>query len=159
MTLSEYINKTLLFIGLNEEEFSLEIDKQDKRVEIKIFVPEDITSRFIGAKGRNLYALQYLTRVVFREEYPNKNIVLDINSYREEKEEKLVMGAKAAARQVLETSREKVYRYLNSYERYLIHAAISEDEELEGVATYSANVGDQRWLTICLQEAAPEQDK
>ena len=55
----------------------------------------------------------------------------------------------------LETGEEKVFRYLNSYERYLVHTTIADDESLVGITTYSANVGDQRWLTICLEENVP----
>ncbi len=156
MKIVEYINKTLTFIGLTEEEFDVEVKERENRIEIEISVPEEKSSRFIGARGRNLFGLQHLVRLVFREEFPDKNIVLDVNKYRGEKEDKLVTGAKRSAQQVLETGQEKVYHHLNSYERYLIHAAIAEDEGLNEITTYSANVEDQRWLTICLKEDAPK---
>ncbi len=62
---------------------------------------------------------------------------------------------KKTAQHTLETGEEKVFRYLNSYERYLVHAAVADDESLKGVVTYSTDADNQRWLIICLEENAP----
>ena len=155
MTIQEYLTKTCEFIGLEEAEFEIDVVDSEDRVEISLSVPEEKASQFIGGKGANLYALQHLVRLVFKDEYENKRIILDINQYRGEKETNLVDQAVKAAQYALETGEEKVFRYLNSYERYLVHTTIADDESLVGITTYSANVGDQRWLTICLEENVP----
>ncbi len=157
MTIQDYLYKTTSFIGLSKDEIKIEAEEKEDRVEVGLIVPEDKASQFIGVKGRNLYALQHLIRLVFRDEYPNKNVVLDINQYRGEKEEQLINEALRAASKVQETGQEEVYRNLNSYERYLIHSAIAEADDLSDVATYSSDVNEQRWLTICLKEHAPQE--
>ncbi len=159
MTIQEYLNKTSNFLGLAEDEFEVEVEKKSDRVEVEIDVPKEKASQFIGVRGRNLFALQYLLRLVFREKYEDENIVLDVNGYRAQKENELVEQAVEDARAVQETGREKVYRHLNSYERYLVHSGIAAEESLEDVTTYSADVDDQRWLTICLKEDGPKSDQ
>lgn len=156
MTIQEYLEKTVVFIGIDPETIDVNVKQKQDRIEIELTVPEEKTSQFIGGQGRNLFALQHLVRLVFRNDFPDKNIVLDINDYRVEKEQELVQEVKQAAEQVIETGQEKVYRYLNSYERYLVHSAIAEDANFKAVTTYSADVDNQRWLTICLKEHAPE---
>jgi predicted RNA-binding protein Jag len=41
------------------------------------------------------------------------------------------------AQEVLETGREYVFSDLNSYERFLVHTAIGETSDLQGVETIS----------------------
>ena len=155
MTIQEYLAKTCEFIGLDETEYEIGVIEGDDRVKISLSVPEEKASQFIGGKGSNLEALQHLVRLVFKDEYQDKRIILDINQYRGEKENDLIDQAKRAAQHVLETGEEKVFRYLNSYERYLVHATVADDESLKGVATYSTDADNQRWLIICLEENAP----
>jgi spoIIIJ-associated protein len=156
MTIQEYIYKTVGFMGLTKDEVQVKVKEKEDRVEVSLIVPEDKASQFIGVKGRNLFALQHLIRLVFRDEYADKNIVLDINQYRGEKEEQLISEALRIANKVQETGQEEVYRNLNSYERYLIHSSIAKADNLSNVTTYSSDVDDQRWLTICLKENAPK---
>ena len=155
MTIQEYLTRTCEFIDLDETEYEIEVIESDDRVEISLSVPEEKASQFIGGKGANLDALQHLVRLVFKDEYLNKRIILDINQYHGEKESDLIDQAKKAAQHTLETGEEKVFRYLNSYERYLVHAAVADDESLKGVVTYSTDADNQRWLIICLEENAP----
>jgi spoIIIJ-associated protein len=156
MTINKYLKKLTLFSGLKEENIEIEIEKTEERVEIKLTVPEEKASLFIGTRGETLYAIQHMVRLVFRKKYSEKRIVLDINNYRQEKEDKLIAKAKRAADQVLETGETEVLTNLNSYERYLVHTAIAEDENLGEVTTESYDEVDQRVLTIKLKEQENE---
>ncbi len=156
MTIQNYLQKTAQFIGIKEEKFKVEVSEKDSRIEVDVQVAEEQLDQFVGKRSENLRALQYLVRLVFREVHEDKNIVLDINQYRAKKEKELIDGVLQQAKQVKETGREAVYRKLNSYERYLVHTAVANHKELDGVVTYSADVGGRRWLTICLKENAPQ---
>lgn len=155
MTIEEYLQKTAQFIGLKDADFSVDVLEKNDKIEIDMAVPEKLASRFVGTGGQNLMALQYLVRLVFREDCREKYIVLDINQHRSKKEKKLVESAIEQAESVRDSGKEVVYRKLNSYERYLVHTAIANHRKLEEVTTYSANAGSGRWLTICLKADAP----
>ncbi len=156
MTINEYLEKLTLFSGLKEEKIKTEVEKLEDRVEIKLTVPEEKASLFIGTKGETLYAVQHMVRLVFRNEYPDKRVILDINDYRQEKETELINKAKELARQVLQTKETEVLTSLNSYERYLVHSAIAEDEDLQAVTTESYDERNQRVLTIKLKDQTNE---
>lgn len=158
MKIEEYLNKICLFVGLNPEEAEVNIQEVKDRLEINLQVPQDIASYFIGRKGETLYALQYLIRITFGDEYPDVNLVLDINGYQQEREDKLVEKALKTAYRVLETGEATEFRHLNSYERYLVHSAIAQDPELEELTTESKTVYGERWLTIDFQEIEEEID-
>lgn len=158
MKIEEYLNKICLFVGLNPDDAEVVIQEVKDRLEISLTVPQDIASYFIGRKGETLYALQYLIRITFGDEHPDLNIVLDINGYQKEREDKLVEKAIRTAQRVLETGEATELRNLNSYERYLVHSAIAEDPELEELTTESKTVYGERWLTIGFEESEESEE-
>ncbi|MBD3250831.1 MAG: hypothetical protein GF381_04680 [Candidatus Pacebacteria bacterium] len=152
MTIEEYLQKVAFFIGVAKEDIKVVVQEVDQRLEVNLTIPEKEASVFIGSRGASLHALQYLTRLTFRDEYPDKKIVLDINQYRTEKEADLIENAKKRARSVLETGRSITFQNLNSYERYLVHSALADDPEFEDVETESEDVRDERWLVVRLKD-------
>lgn len=152
MTISEYLNKLYTYLGGSQEELEMHIEETPERVEIALTLPEEEVSLFIGSRGETLEALETLLRSVFHDEYEDKKIIIDINGYVQRKEEKLKENALHVAYQVLDTGRPYVFGYLNSYERYLIHSAISEDPELEDIETFSEDEESGRVLVIQLKE-------
>lgn len=154
MTVQEYLEKIFIFTGVNEENIGVEINDSDRRLEIVLDVPEDQASLFIGTRGETLYSLQHLIRIVFKDDYPDKRIVLDVNGYRQDKKDDLVEKALLLAEEVKKTGYERIMRRLNSYERYLIHDAISNEEGMEDVTTESFDEGTGRSLMIRLKDDA-----
>ncbi len=148
MTVKKYLKKLCLFLGLKQDQVEIEVNETERRLEANLSVPEEKASLFIGSKGETLYAIQHLLRLNFNQEFEDKSIVLDINSYRQEREERLIEKAVYIAQEVKQTGQARTLRHLNSYERYLVHTAIAEREEFEDLTTQSEDAGDQRWLTI-----------
>ena len=152
MTITEYLNKLYTYLGGSQEDLSLQIEEKPERIEVSLELPEEEVSLFIGSHGETLEAFETLLRSVFRDEYEDKKIIVDINGYIARKEQKLKENALEIAYQVLDTGRPYVYGYLNSYERYLIHSAIAEDPELEELETFSEDEESGRVLVIQLKE-------
>ncbi len=150
MTIEDYLTKTCLFLGVDEEELQLEKEDGPDKIRVNLLLPAEKATQFTGLNSERIRALEYLTKIVFREELGDKRFFLDVNNYQKQKEEKLAARAKKLAHQVLATGEEEVLKNLNSYERYLVHSAIAEDEELTAVTTKSKTVGTERWLTISL---------
>jgi spoIIIJ-associated protein len=101
----------------------------------------------IGYRGEGLSGIQYLANVIEQqnEEKENrKRIVLDIENYKEKREEALRHLAERMAKKAIATDRSQRLEPMNSYERRIIHEALSESN----VNTYSKGEEPRRYLVI-----------
>ena len=82
----------------------------------------------IGKRGQTLDSLQYLTSLVVNkrtEEYVR--VKIDIENYRERREETLENLARSIASKVKKTHKPIVLEPMNPYERRIIHACLQND--------------------------------
>jgi spoIIIJ-associated protein len=100
----------------------------------------------IGQYGVNLQALQHIARIIFRGKTENKiNFLLDVNSYRQEKNESVASLAKGMAEQALKDSRAITLRPMSPYERRLVHMELAENDKIK---TESTGEGEDRRVVI-----------
>lgn len=100
----------------------------------------------IGQYGVNLQALQHITRIMVRKRVGIKaNFILDVNSYRQEKNESIAALAKSMAEQALLERRTVMLRPMSPYERRLIHLELSKNNR---VKTESVGEGEDRRVVI-----------
>lgn len=113
---------------------------------IKMLLNTSHNSILIGKNGRTLQALNELVRVAISSNFRRRyRILLDINSYKDEKYEKLIQTAKRAAKEVLRTKINVTLDPMTSDERRVIHNALSE---FKNIKTESSGSGYQRQITI-----------
>lgn len=136
MKVEEYLSKLIEHLSI-EGEIEIKVEEGEDRVRIEIEVDEADTALLIGSKGETLDAIELLTKLSFKDEYADKRIVLDINNYKLRQEERLREKTLDIAHQVLETGRPYEFRYLNSYERHLVHETIANNNDLAGLNTHS----------------------
>jgi len=156
MTIQEYLIKLCYFIGLGEDEIKVDNEEDGDKINILMTVPKVKQDLFIGSGGQGLRAIRSILNTTFFEELEGKRLFFDINNYLRDKEQQLINNAIKVGNSVLETGQPQTLYDLNSYERYLVHAAISENEDFEKLSSYSTSVGPYRYLTICLKEDLPE---
>src|SRR3990167_9967826 len=119
MQLASYLDHLCQHLGLEKSQFQVNIDaSSDAQVVIQVDVPEDEIGLFIGYRGENLTALQRLLRVIFRDQFGDKSLMLNINQYRQERTKQLQEKAREIGLQVLSSGRPYRFPYLSSYERY-----------------------------------------
>lgn len=159
MTIQEYLIKTFKFLGYDENQIEIDLEDQEQRTRVNLKVPQNIADQLMGSHEQGIQSLQHLIRITFDKNEDEKKTILDINDYLKEKEKQFVENVRKAAQQVLKTKQEKVYRRLNSYERYLAHSTVGQDEGLSELTTYSTTVGSQRWLTICFAKDVPSESQ
>lgn len=147
MQIQEYLEKTIKHLGV-EDEFEIIIQESDERLKINLVVPSDDAALLIGNRGETLESLELLTKLSFKDAYEHKKIMLDVNDYRASLESKLREKALETARRVLQTGKAQQLFNLNSYERYLIHTAITEEPDLSGVESVSEDIDGERVLLI-----------
>jgi len=127
--------------------------KTNEKIEIKLEVPEEDSGIFIGHHGDSIDSMQRILRVIFQKEYEEKRIVLNINGYREKREDKLKDLTYSAANKVLDTKEEYAFNsYLPAHERYIIHASLAKEKEFSELESVSEGIGRNRKLVIKLKE-------
>ena len=135
--------------------FNCEV-KADMTVNEKGFVSRLITiegegaASLIGHRGEMLDALQYLSNLCLarksggdHKEYVK--VIIDIENYREKREETLHALARRMAAKALKYQRNVLLEPMNPYERMMIH---SEIQGIEGVSTHSVGYDDNRKIVI-----------
>lgn len=104
------------------------------------------SSYLIGQHGINLQALQHIARIIIRKQLgTGANFILDVNSYRQEKNKSISSFAKSMANQAVVEKKAMILRPMSPYERRLVHLELSENEE---VTTESIGEGEERRIII-----------
>lgn len=151
MKIQEYLEKLIKHLGVDEE-FEIVLEETDDRLKITITVPQSDAALLIGNRGETLEALELLTKLSFKDDFPDKKIMLDINEYRSGLENRLKEKALEIAHRVLETGKQEEMYDLNSYERFLVHSVLAEDKSLEKIESFSEDRDEERVLLIKLKE-------
>lgn len=151
MQIQEYLEKIIKHLGVDDE-FEILLEELDDRLKIAITVPATDVALLIGNRGETLEALELLTKLSFKDEFPDKRIMLDINEYRSASENRLKEKAIDFAHKAIETKQPQEMYGLNSYERYLVHSVLTEDKELDKVESFSEDRDEERVLVIKLKE-------
>ncbi len=135
--------------------FNCEV-KGDMTVNEKGFVPRLITIEgedapsLIGHRGEMLDALQYLSNLCLARKSEGEHkeyvrVIIDIENYREKREQTLRALARRMASKALKYQRNVLLEPMNPYERMIIH---SEVQAIEGVSTHSVGYDDNRKIVI-----------
>lgn len=152
MELKTFLVQLCEHCGVSEENVNIDVIEGDEKIEIKLDVSEEDLGIFIGHHGDSIDSIQRILRVVFQDEFEGKRVVLNINGYREKREERLKDLTYSSAKKVLDTKEEHVFNsYLPSHERYIIHATLAEESDFSSLESISEGVGRNRKLIIRLK--------
>jgi spoIIIJ-associated protein len=101
----------------------------------------------IGQYGVNLQAFQHIARLVIRKKLGDEkiNFTLDVNSYRDQKNEAIIEQARIAAQQAINEGRVIILKPMTAYERRLVHMELSKNDK---VATESVGEGENRKILV-----------
>jgi spoIIIJ-associated protein len=153
MTIETFLTQLCEHCGLPADQLEIAVDETDEVVRVDISVPESESGLLIGYHGDTLDSIQRLARIVFQDKYEDKKLVLNINQYREQREEKLRQMAYAAAQRVLENGGVYTFHsYLPPHERFIVHSALGDDPAYEKLESVSRGAGKDRKLTIRLKQ-------
>lgn len=103
----------------------------------------------IGRRGDTLEALQYLTNLAVSKQLSEKvRVVIDVEGYRQRREETLVRLAKRLSDKVKRTGNRVVLEPMNPHERRIIHTALQDDLR---ISTFSEGEDPNRKVVISLK--------
>jgi spoIIIJ-associated protein len=126
-----------------------EIDTSEDNELLQLTVTGKDCGSLIGRRGETLDALQYLTSLVVnrnRDKY--KRVTLDIENYREKREQALIRLAEKLADKVIRNKHSITLEPMNPYERKVIHSTLQENRY---VKTYSIGEEPGRKVVISLK--------
>ena len=108
--------------------FTVNIEVKNKETIPTLTIYSDNDSLIIGRNGKNLQALSIITNQYIQKLIGKSyKFILDVNSYKEKRDEHLENLARKIAREVAKTKIEVKMDSMNSYERRLIHAYLQKE--------------------------------
>lgn len=135
-------------------ECQYETNIRDEQINIKMY--SDKNNILIGKNGQTLMAIQTILRqMVYNRLDLYPYILLDVENYKEKKISILERNAKKIAREVLKTKVDVSLDNMNSYERRIIHNALSKYKNL---STTSEGEEPNRHIVIRYVETEDEEE-
>ncbi|MEP7166940.1 MAG: R3H domain-containing nucleic acid-binding protein [Candidatus Woesebacteria bacterium] len=144
MIIQDFVTQLLAHMGT--ESARVEIEETDESVVVHLFSDENESGLLIGHHAETLDALQHILRLLFQKDF-EQPIMVNINDFRQEREEYLKNLARRVADRVIESGRPQVLR-LSANERRIIHMTLADDPS---VTTESEGEGAYRVLKIVLK--------
>ena len=143
--IKEYLIRILKAMG-----YTVNIEIKNKEEVPKYVIFSDNDALLIGKNGKNLKALstivtQYLNIEIGR----NYKFVIDVNEYKEKREQSLERLARKIAREVGYSKIDAKLDPMNSYERRIIHNALTNHKK---VYTESEGEEPNRYVVIKAKE-------
>ncbi len=139
----DYLNGLFNCLGI---EVQLKTEYEDEKVNVTMDCDEETVGFIIGRRGETLDALQYLASLVVNKGEENYiRVSLDIEGYREKREETLIRLAKSRAAAVAKSHRSVTLEPMNPNERRIIHSTL---QDYKNIYTYSIGDDPQRRIVI-----------
>lgn len=143
------INETKAYVLAIAKEMGIEdlvVNYEQDGKYITFQLESEKAAFLIGKRGQTLNALQQLAQLItnkFSEQF--KVVRLDVGDYRERREQSLEQFAERMADQAVRNGRKVKLEPMPSYERKVIHNALSNRLDIE---TYSEGTDPNRYLVI-----------
>ena len=137
---------------LSKMNIAADIEKYEDDESILLKVTGKESGIIIGRRGETLDALQYLTSLVVNKQSDDyKRVTIDIENYRQKREETLVKLADRLAERVVRYRRSVTLEPMNPYERRIIHSTLQNNRMVE---THSVGEEPNRKVVITYKQGA-----
>jgi spoIIIJ-associated protein len=128
-------------------EVEMKSENDGEKESIVCNIKTEDSNFLIGQYGVNLQSLQHVSRLIVRKKFPDQRIsfILDVNEYRQEKNQSVVKIAQEFAEQAISEKRAVVMRPMSPYERRIVHLELSKNDK---VSTDSIGEAEDRRVVI-----------
>lgn len=121
-------------------------DQEEAEMSLICNIKTKESNFLIGQYGVNLQSLQHIGRILIRQKIEQRiNLVLDVNSYRQEKNSSIIKLAIEMAEQAVREKRAVILRPMSPYERRIVHLELSKNNQIK---TESIGDGENRKVVI-----------
>ncbi len=141
----EFLGRIFQGMGI-EATIHSEYSEGDLKIKVEDISSED-KGILIGKRGNTLDSLQYLTGLTVNKSNREQfiRVAIDVEDYREKREETLKQLALRMAEKAKKTRRSIKLEPMNPYERRTIHSAL---QGVQGISTYSEGAEPFRRVVI-----------
>ena len=137
--LTDLLDRTGLDVSIEE----ISIDENDT-ISIQLAGPD--SARVIGRDGQTLEAFQHiLVSSAIHNRVANRRILLDVENYRDRRDQRILDEAERLADDALDTGTPQDAPPMSPRERRLVHMVVSE---IDGLTTESVGEGEDRFVRI-----------
>lgn len=144
------IASDFLYTILNNMEVEADISISEDEENIIIDINGEDIGIIIGRRGETMDALQYLTSLVVNKGFEDyKRVILNVENYRQKREETLIKLANRLADKVIKYKKPVTLEPMNPYERRIIHSSLQGHKYVE---TYSTGEEPKRKVVIALKK-------
>lgn len=150
----ELIEKIISLMGLE-----LNVYVEERENDFLANVTGEDAALFIGKHGDSIEEFQTIVNSIYNKNKPReeiKRISVDSNNYIVKREETLTNLAKRTASKVIRDHKDFKFEPMNSYERRIIHSALSEHDK---VITESYGNEPNRYVMIKLKTSSSKNKK
>jgi len=146
----DLLNQMMVHLGVEAEiEITWQDNPEDSDRALCLNVVGEDLGVLIGRNGETLSSMQYLIRLMVNQELHRwKNIVIDIDGYKQRRAEQLSQLAHRLAEQVVSSGRPASLEPMPASERRLVHIALRDHEH---VYTSSTGEDTRRKVQILLK--------
>ena len=135
---------------LSKMNVAVEIEMTEDDESIMLRITGKDSGIIIGRRGETLDALQYLTSLVVNKQSDDyKRVTIDIENYRQKREETLVKLTNRLADRVVRYRKSVTLEPMNPYERRIIHSTLQNNNNVE---THSVGEEPNRKVVITLKQ-------
>jgi len=143
--LSAYLLEVVKQLGITAD---LDVDFGNRYASLNFDTPKQ--GLLIGKHGRTINALQDLAQVYMNLlGASHVNVVLDVDDYRERREDTLKRLAESTAREAIATGKQVFLDPMPSFERKLIHAELADNHH---VTTFSEGRDPHRAVVVAIRK-------
>jgi spoIIIJ-associated protein len=143
--------KTIVIDLLNRLGIEATVDvNTDETDAYRVQIASEETGLLIGYHGKTLESFQMLLSMIIAKQMSSIKVYVNINDYREKREESLMYLAQRAAERVIESNRPVELTHLSPAERRVVHLTLSGEDRVE---TESEGEGERRILIVKPKQA------
>ena len=141
--------KTFLIELFKAINIDLTINVREVDDNVILDLQEKDSSMIIGKRGQTIDALQYLTNLAANRSSEEKvRFILDVENYRERREETIVKLAKSVADRVIRIRQDVKMEPMSRHERRIVHTTLQENKRVE---THSHGEEPYRYVVVSLK--------
>lgn len=149
MTIDSFLTQLSEHCGISADDLKVEVQEDGEYLRVSVLVPEEDSGLFIGYHGETLDSIQRMVRIIFQDEYPDHKIMVNLNDYRQQREDRLTEITESVADRVLETGESYTFNsYFPAHERFVIHSFLAQNAKYAELESISEGSGKNRKLTI-----------
>ena len=130
-------------------DIDLKINVREVDDNVVLDLVEKDSALIIGKRGQTIDALQYLTNLAANRASDEKvRFILDVENYRERREETIIKLAKSVADRVVRIRQDIKMEPMSRHERRIVHTTLQENKRVE---THSHGEEPYRYVVVSLK--------